>query len=383
MTGRRIRGNAERTLSIRDAGDLLDVGVLTVDGALIITGWNDWLERVTGKRARDVIGRALTDVEPTLRADARAALEQAVNGATVVLSQRLHGYFLDIPLPAGHGALARMQQSVRLVPLDATESSERGAVVLIQDVTERVARELELRAAKEAAEAANTAKSNFLAAMSHELRTPIGAVSAYADLLADGMFGDVSPQQGEPLRRIKTVSNHLLAIVEQILTFARIEAGRETVQLADADAVRTVREAIVAVEPLLTKKTLVLDCQVPSDAIPMRTDVVKLRQVLINLLGNAVKFTQRGRIVVRVATPSPDTVSFSVADTGPGIAPDDLARIFEPFVQASQTLNRAHEGTGLGLSVSRELIRLLGGDLSVTSELGVGSIFTATVPRRG
>ncbi len=274
-----------------------------------------------------------------------------------------------------------MQQNIRILPVQAADGVVIGAAALIQDVTERVAREQELRFAMETAQSANKVKSEFLAAMSHELRTPIGAMSAYADLLADGIFGKVSPTQREPLGRIKSVGQHLLGIVEQILTFARIEAGRETAQATDADAVRITREAIFAVEPLVAKKCLALNTVFSADEIPMRTDPVKLRQILINLLGNAVKFTQQGGITIEVRTPTSDTVSFAIRDTGPGIAPTDLARIFDPFIQASASHSRSHEGTGLGLSVSRELTRLLGGDLVVSSELGVGSVFTVTLPR--
>jgi len=217
--------------------------------------------------------------------------------------------------------------------------------------------------------------------MSHELRTPIGAMSAYADLLTDGIFGEVSESQREPLLRIKSVAAHLLGIVEQILTYARIEAGRETVRLDDLDAIAVTKEAIIAVEPLVSRKQLSLTSEFAAASIPIRTDAVKLRQILINLLGNAVKFTQRGAITVNVSLASDETVAFAIKDTGPGIAPYDLNRIFDAFTQASGSLSRSHEGTGLGLSVSRELTRLLGGDLVVTSELGVGSVFTAILPR--
>ncbi len=377
----RGRLSDEQVSTLHDLGDVLDVGVLVVDRSLVVTGWNAWLERATGKRATSVIGRPLSEVEPNLKPSSRAALEQAAQGTTVLLSQRLHGYLLDIPSLSELDQVSRMQQNIRILPVQAADGVVIGAAALIQDVTERVAREQELRFAMETAQSANKVKSEFLAAMSHELRTPIGAMSAYADLLADGIFGKVSPTQREPLGRIKSVGQHLLGIVEQILTFARIEAGRETAQATDADAVRITREAIFAVEPLVAKKCLALNTVFSADEIPMRTDPVKLRQILINLLGNAVKFTQQGGITIEVRTPTSDTVSFAIRDTGPGIAPTDLARIFDPFIQASASHSRSHEGTGLGLSVSRELTRLLGGDLVVSSELGVGSVFTATLPR--
>jgi signal transduction histidine kinase len=380
---RDLRGRLsdEQVSMLHDVGDVLDVGVLVVDRNLVVTGWNGWLERATRKRSTSVVGRPVSEVEPNLRPSSYAALEQAVQGMTVLLSHRLHEYLIDIPSPPGLDRFSRMQQSVRILPVQSADGTVTGAAALIQDVTERVAHEQELRSAMEEAQGANKVKSEFLAAMSHELRTPIGAMSAYADLLADGIFGEVSPEQREPLVRIKSVGQHLLGIVEQILTFARIEAGRETVRAEDVDAVRVCREAIVAVEPLVAKKQLALSTLFASEEIPMRTDAVKLRQILINLLGNAVKFTQRGAIGIEVTTPTSDDISFAIRDTGPGIAPSDLARIFDPFIQASASHNRSHGGTGLGLSVSRELTRLLGGDLVVSSELGAGSIFTVTLPR--
>lgn len=370
------------TSRLAEIGDILDVGVLTLDGALVVTGWNHWLELATGKRAADVVGRPLLATEPHLRPRARNALEQAVNGTTVIMSQPLHGYLLDIPAPAGTGTILRMQQSVRVLPIYGDDGTPQGAVALIQDVTERVAREDELREAMVAAQTSNQAKSNFLAAMSHELRTPIGAVSAYVDLLSDGIVGSVTDQQRAHLLRIKMVAAHLLAIVEEILTFARIDAGREQVRISDADAGQLARDAILAVEPLVKKKGLDLRYDLPSAPVPMKTDPVKVRQILINLLGNAVKFTSHGSIAVHVtASPSGSSVAFAIADTGHGIAAADLERIFEPFVQVSASHSRSHEGTGLGLAVSREFARLLGGDVTVTSEVGLGSVFTATFQR--
>ena len=378
---RGARLSEDQMVMLQTLGDVLDVGVLCVDPRLVVTGWNDWLERATGKRASAVVGRPLADVEPQLRPASRSALEQAVRGTTVVMSHRLHGYLIAIPSPAGLERFANMQQSVRILPVFSDDGEERGAAALIQDVTERVTREEELRMAMEAAQIANKVKSDFLASMSHELRTPIGAMSAYADLLTDGIFGEITESQRDPLERIKSVGNHLLGIVEQILAFARIEAGRETVRPTDIDAVEITNEAMIAVEPLIAKKHLALSSEFAAPSMPMRTDAIKLRQILINLLGNAVKFTQTGGIAIRVSMPSDETVAFEIKDTGLGIAPHDLSRIFEPFTQASGSLSRSHEGTGLGLSVSRELTRLLGGDIVVSSEVGVGSVFTAILPR--
>ena len=379
----RIGFTTDRTAALLEVGDILDIGVMILDHSLIVTGWNAWLENATGKRTEDVVGRSLLEVEPHLRTIARSAIEQAVNGSTVILSQPLHGFLLEVAAPAGYEHLTNMQQSVRILPLYDESDVASGAVAFIQDVTERVAREKELQVAIEASHSANVAKSDFLAAMSHELRTPIGAMSSYAGLLADGLFGPVDQTQQKQLLRIKTIASHLLGIVEQILTAARVEAGREQVTLANVDGIELVRDAILAIEPQVAEKGLVLNVELPAAPIPMHTDEVKVRQIVINLLGNAVKFTSCGSITIRVEQPTESTVALHIADTGIGIAQRDIERIFEPFVQANRSSNRPHEGTGLGLSVSRELTRLLGGDLTVKSEVGVGSTFTAVLPVDG
>jgi signal transduction histidine kinase len=272
-----------------------------------------------------------------------------------------------------------MQQSARIMPHVGPDGTPIGAVAVIEDVTERVAGEEELRAALLKAEDANRAKAEFLASMSHELRTPIGAISGYADLLKDGLFGPVVPEQEEPLQRIKSVSSHLLSIVEEILVFARVEAGREDVRLVDTEAAAELRQAVNAVEPLVKKKGLTIDVDMPAERIPMRTDSVKAGQILINLLGNAIKFTEKGGIHLRVSRES-DMVRFVVEDTGEGIPASHIERIFEPFTQIETSFARRREGTGLGLAVSRQLARLLKGDISVTSTPGKGSKFIVSLP---
>ena len=383
MSDARIGFTSDRTAALLDVGDILDIGVMILDRSLTITGWNAWLENATGKRTEDVVGRALVEVEPQLRGTARSAIEQAVNGTTMVLSQPLHGFLLEIAAPPGYEHVTQMQQSVRILPLHDDSGVATGAVAFIQDVTERVAREKELQVAIEMSQSANRAKSDFLAAMSHELRTPIGAMSSYAGLLADGLFGPIADAQSKQLLRIKTIASHLLGIVGQILTAARVEAGREHVTLSNVDGVALVRDAILAIEPQVAEKGLALNVDLPAAPIPMHTDEVKVRQIVINLLGNAVKFTSCGSITIRVEQPDVSTVALHIADTGIGIGREDIERIFEPFVQANRSANRPHEGTGLGLSVSRELARLLGGDLTVTSEVGSGSVFTAVLPVDG
>lgn len=369
--------------TLGELGDILDIGVLAIDGQGVVTGWNGWLERITGIAADDAIGKSITDDVLKIRPAGRASLARAARGEVVVMSHALHEFLVEARPPAGHGRFARMQQSVRLVPLRSGDSAPTGAVAFIEDVTERVAREDDLRRALENAQQANQAKSDFLAAMSHELRTPIGAVSGYADLLALEIFGPVSPPQLEQLTRVKNVASHLLRIVDQILNAARIGAGREEMHLTDVDAVALAEDALVAVEPLAVQKGLRVLRTLPSAPIALRTDEVKVRQILINLLGNAIKFTDLGEIEVRLDHCSGDaTLSFTVADSGSGIAPGDQERVFDAFTRLPGAPGQLREGTGLGLSVSRSLARLLGGDLTVSSELGVGSRFTLVLPMK-
>jgi signal transduction histidine kinase len=235
------------------------------------------------------------------------------------------------------------------------------------------------RMARRDAESASHAKSDFLAVMSHELRTPLNAIIGYASLLADGVTGPLSDAQAVQLGRVRASATHLLALIEQILSLSRIEARQEDVRLERVDARTLVAEAAGLVEPLIASKGLALDVDVPADACRLDTDVTKVRQILLNLLTNAAKFTDHGTIRCRVSAESA-SVMFDVSDTGRGIAPDDLARVFEPFWQGDAGRTRP-EGAGLGLSVSRRLAQLLGGDITVRSTAGRGSTFALSLPR--
>ena len=368
---------------LQEIADLVDVGIIVVDTDLVVRGWNQWLVQASNRVAADVLGKPLREVVPELSSFAEAAFRQAVNGSAAVLSHRLHKRLITLPPPSGHETFDSMQQSIRIVPHLGLGGVTIGAMALIEDVTERVAQEEDLRTALARAETANRVKAEFLASMSHELRTPIGAISGYAELLRDGLFGQMTNEQKEPLDRIMTVAKHLVGIVEEILVFSRVEAGREQLHPVEIDARIVLQNAAHAVEPLIHKKGLRLETTAPAEPIPIRVDVVKIGQILINLLGNATKFTSTGAISLSVeAADDGRSVRFIVSDTGDGIAKQDLGRIFEPFTQLESGLARRYEGTGLGLAVSRQLARLLGGDVTVESTVGKGSTFTTTVPVR-
>ena len=229
------------------------------------------------------------------------------------------------------------------------------------------------------AEKASLAKSDFLAVMSHELRTPLTAIMGYEELLADGITGPVNPQQAQQLSRIKASAQHLLGLIDEILTFSRIEAGRETIRLEIADVNRIIEDSANLVAPLATEKQLGFVVHLLDPPRFMRTDPVKVRQMIVNLLTNAVKFTESGTVSVRAAT-SGQNVEITVHDTGIGIAEENLDKVFDPFWQVEQKATRRAGGTGLGLTVTRRLARLLGGDVSVRSSVGEGTTFTITIP---
>jgi PAS domain S-box-containing protein len=246
-------------------------------------------------------------------------------------------------------------------------------------------RDAALRSAEQArreAEAANRAKADFLATMSHELRTPINAALGYSELLAMGVRGPVTPPQLEDIARIQRSQRLLLSLVNDILNFARLEAGQIELHLSDAplDEVLSSLEAMIS--PQVDSKGLRYRQSGCGDHVRLRADTEKLQQVLLNLLTNAIKFTSSGGEIELTCSADDAWVELAVRDTGRGIEPDQIERIFEPFVQLDRHLTQAsQQGVGLGLAISRDLMRAMGGELTATSAPGVGSTFVARIPR--
>ena len=265
-------------------------------------------------------------------------------------------------------------------PLKRAQDEVFGIMVHAVDVTENVKAREEIAAARAEADRANRAKAEFLAAMSHDLRTPLNAIGGYADLVKDGLYGPVTEAQITAMQRIRRAEDHLLSLINDILSYAKIEAGRLTIEVTDVPVNEMLSELRMLIAPQVAAKGLTYEFRPGPADLRMRADRERATQILLNLLTNAVKFTPTGTITVDVDS-TDDDVIIHVRDTGLGIAADRLSSIFDPFVQAGRFGEPNPGGVGLGLAISRELARAMGGDLTVVSELGRGSTFTVRLPR--
>ncbi|MBP7147270.1 MAG: response regulator [Acidobacteria bacterium] len=272
-------------------------------------------------------------------------------------------------LAAGFNDMSRRLQSAHALLTDANQELER--------------KHEELRVARDAAEEANRAKSHFLANMSHELRTPMNAIIGYSEMLTEEAEDTGQAELIPDLRKISAAGRHLLVLINDILDLSKIEAGKMDLYLEDFQLAPVVEEIAATVQPLVENNSNTLELRLAPDAGMMHADLTKVRQSLFNLLSNACKFTKEGRIALEVRREredGQDWIAFRVADSGIGMTPEQIARVFESFTQGDRTIASKYGGTGLGLTITRRFVEMMRGTIGVESEPGRGTTFTIRLP---
>ncbi len=293
----------------------------------------------------------------------------------------LHAIDLRSLLCVPLSSRGRILGAITMAQTKGSRSFGEDDVEMVTELANRAAIAVENAQLYSAALAGSKAKSDFLAVMSHELRTPLNAIIGYADLLRAGIPEPLPAPLQPYVERMLSASRHLLQLIGEVLTFSRIEAGRTSVQLENVELAVIMREVRLLLEPLAVDKQLRFEVRWPQAVVIMRTDSRKVRQILVNLAANAIKFTERGSVEI-VSWLDAEDVFFEVADTGIGIDADHLEHIFEPFWQVEQRTTRRTGGTGLGLAIVQRLAQLLDGDVHIQSAPGEGSTFTVRVPRQ-
>lgn len=339
------------------------------------------------------IGVVVVGVEspvPKRTGTEKATPSRDVRWALAMLGRRLEelGPHRGAPL-AERGRSVEAKRSPDVAPREAPRSAEgieesygRLQLELVQQ-NERLQRQaVEL-------EAASAAKSQFLANMSHEFRTPLNAILGYTSMMLQGVSGPFSPHVVRQLGRIDSNGKHLLTIIDDVLDIARIEAGKVPLERSSFSPAELVEEVLAELAPLVTRSKLSVSTEIGEGVPPLRTDRAKTKQIVMNLVSNAIKFTPSGSVVVSVSVGAPAdgakaarVTSIAVTDTGIGIAEADRSRVFEAFRQVDNSSTRPYGGTGLGLAICRRLAHALGGDIRLESEVGRGSTFTLVMPRR-
>jgi adenylate cyclase len=370
----------ECTAELRRRGEVMRItfenmehGVLMFDRQLKLAAWNRQIVELlelpetflAGERSFPDFVRFLAGRGEYGAVDVEAEVQQLTAGA------------------AGHYAFERTRPNGTVLDIRHSPLPEGGFVSIYTDITDRRRYEETLKAARDQAEAMSRTKSSFLANMSHELRTPLNAIIGLTEIMMNNAARFGTEKAAEPLHRVHRAGKHLLDLINQVLDLSKIEAGKLDLNPETVNVPRLVDEVTGTARPLAeqNKNRLTVECS--NDLAPLVVDAMRLRQILLNLLSNACKFTKAGDVSLRVLPVSLDGgrwFEFAVADTGIGMTPEQLNKLFEEFMQANQSTARRYGGTGLGLAITRRLCRIMGGDVLVTSEIGKGSTFVVRLP---
>jgi PAS domain S-box-containing protein len=352
-----------------------DYGIFMLDPDGRVASWNEGARRIKGYEADEILGQHFSVFYPE-EARSSGFPEYELEVARAV------GRFEDEGWRVRKDG-SQFWANVVITALFGDDGTLIGFAKVTRDLTERrLAQQREIEDARRIAEseASNRAKTGFLAAMSHELRTPLNAISGYAQLMQEGIAGPVTEQQQEYLSRIRGSQQHLLAIVNDLLNYSRIEAGGVTYERTKLSLQQVVDRVLTMVAPQAVRKELRM-LQGPAEPVVFAlADGLKTEQVVLNLVSNAVKYTPDGGTVTVTCALRDGVASIEVRDTGPGIPEDKQEAIFDPFVQLGRTLTSAQEGAGLGLAISRDLARAMEGDVTVQSISGSGAAFTLSLP---
>ncbi|MDQ6872321.1 MAG: PAS domain S-box protein [Gemmatimonadota bacterium] len=368
---------AEHESEIRKAS-ILDTAldsIITSDQRGMITEFNAAAQATFGYRKEDVIGHQMVDliIPPQHReAHLKGMQRYLATGEAHVLGRRI-----EINAMRSDGTEFPVELAIVRVPIDGPAFF----TAYVRDLTERKKLEAEQARLLKVSEEANRAKAEFLATMSHELRTPLNAISGYTELLKLGIRGPVTEAQVADLDRINRSQAHLLGIINDILQFAKLEVGQLEINLASfsVDTALSIAEELVG--PQLESRRLSYIYRHGDDSVCIRADRDRFQQIVLNLLSNAIKFTPENGTITVSWHEIGDAVAIEVADTGIGIDAAQTARIFDPFVQVHAGTTRTSEGVGLGLAISRDMARQMGGDITVRSKFGKGSTFRLLLPR--
>jgi PAS domain S-box-containing protein len=357
---------------VENANDI----IFTVDLKQTLTSLNKAGERILGYSQKEAAGMALARLlPPAWKGKAAEAARCAAHGESYPVQ--------EWELAAHNGSLTPVEVSLQAL---RRRGRPVGLLGIARDISERKRAEDEMLHAKDAAEAANRAKSEFVANMSHEVRTPLNAVIGYSEMLQEVAEERHEQDLLPDLRRIQTAGKHLLGLINNVLDLSKIEAGKMQLCVERFPARQAISDVVGTIGPLVDKNANRLEVECEEELGYMMADETRMRQVLFNLLSNACKFTEGGVIRLEAKRRRSDGaqwVEFRVADTGIGMNREQIDRLYHPFMQADASTTRKYGGTGLGLAISRRLCQMMGGDLSVESELGKGSVFSVRLPADG